>query len=362
MGIPKKIAKVFLPFLLMLMLAVSASAAEVSFSDVASDSPWLESIQYVADHGISVGTGNNCFSPDRLITCRQWAVMICRAFNKQPEVQSTTFGEAEIRIAYAEGWLNMYGVMDPDQGICRGAMYESAFKVFGIPTYSCELYDGGTALAECENCVRIAKLLGICPEAAQSTDMMTRGETAQLIHLLSTREFPVEEPPIMREMLIANPDTLPMNDYLLAIAEVPETVRNKFADLGWKYAVDCKAVARIASELNVQNCIGACSYQDKTIYVSDSKATLHEFGHFCQSVVGRTEAFKAIYDKEAKKALPLLREYSLTNSNEYFADCFQYWIAHAADTSKLEALRSAAPETYAYFEKLSTSGWVNPLY
>lgn len=59
MGIPKKIAKVFLPFLLMLMLAVSASAAEVSFSDVASDSPWLESIQYVADHGISVGTGNN---------------------------------------------------------------------------------------------------------------------------------------------------------------------------------------------------------------------------------------------------------------------------------------------------------------
>lgn len=31
MGIPKKIAKVFLPFLLMLMLAVSASAAEVSF-------------------------------------------------------------------------------------------------------------------------------------------------------------------------------------------------------------------------------------------------------------------------------------------------------------------------------------------
>lgn len=80
----------------------------------------------------------------------------------------------------------------------------------------------------------------------------------------------------------------------------------------------------------------------KTIYVSDSKATLHEFGHFCQSVVGRTEAFKAIYDKEAKKALPLLREYSLTNSNEYFADCFQYWIAHAADANKLEALRSAA--------------------
>lgn len=361
MRIPKTIAKIFLPFLLMLVMAISASAAEVTFSDVAPDSPWLESIQYVADHGISVGTGNNCFSPDRLITCGQWAVMICRAFNKQPEVQSTAFGETEIRIAYAEGWLNMYSMMDPDQVICRSAMYESAFKVFGIPTYSYELYDEGTALTERENCVRIAKLLGICPETAQSTDMMTRGETARLIYLLSTQEFSLEEPPIMREMLIVNPDELPMNDYLLAIVEVPETVRNMFSNLGWKYAVDCKTVARIASELNVKNCVGACSYQDKTIYVSECMATLHEFGHFCQSIVGRTEAFKAIYDKEAKKALPLLREYSLTNSNEYFADCFQYWIAHAADANKLEALRSAAPETYAYFEKLSSNGWVTPL-
>ena len=361
MRIPKTIAKIFLPFLLMLMLAISASAAEVTFSDVAPDSPWIESIQYVADHGISVGTGNNCFSPDRLINCRQWAVMICRAFNKQPEVQSTAFGETEIRIAYAEGWLSMYGMMDPDQAICRGAMYESAFKVFGIPTYSYELYDEGTALTERENCVRIAKLLGICPETAQSTDMMTRGETARLIHLLSTKGFPVEEPPIMREVLIVNPDDLPMNNYLLAIAEVPETVRNMFSNLGWKYAVDCKAVARIASELNVKNCVGACSYQDKTIYVSECMATLHEFGHFYQSVVGHTEEFKAIYDKESNHTLSLLREYSLTSSDEYFADCFQYWIVYEADSSMLDALRSVAPETYAYFEKLSTNGWVIPV-
>lgn len=357
MHIIKKLLKGLLPLMLMFLMAVPAFAAEVTFADVTPDSLWSEGINYVAEEGISVGTGNNCFSPDLAITGRQWAVMVCRALDKQPDPQhATAFGAAEVRLGYDEGWLGLYGMLEPDIRMSRGSMYESAFRAFGVPIYSYELFEDGTTMATRENCMRIAKELGICPEGGASNDIMTRGETAQLVYLLSTKEYQVAEPPIMSEMQIVNVHGLNLNSFLLEIEEVPELIRKKFAELGWRYIVDYDAITRFSEELGL-NCIGVCSYSDKAIFVSDSSATIHEFGHFIHRVVGFPPEFDAIYERESQNTLSLLRDYSLTNSKEYFADCFKYWVENQADDGRMDLLRHAAPETYAYFSRLASNGW-----
>ncbi|MCF2661824.1 anthrax toxin lethal factor-related metalloendopeptidase [Pseudoflavonifractor phocaeensis] len=52
-----------------------------------------------------------------------------------------------------------------------------------------------------------------------------------------------------------------------------------------------------------------------------------------------------------------LRDYAKTNSREYFADCFVYWITYSGNEKRLETFRNAAPETYAYMGELSANNW-----
>ena len=357
MKIQRKLMRTILPLMLMIILTIPAFAADISFTDVSPDSPWIEGIQYAAEEGISIGTGNNCFSPDAPVTGRQWAVMVCRALDKNTEKYTeTTFGEAEVRVGYEENWLGLYGMLEPDTRMSRGSLYESAFRVFGIPIYSFELYSEGKAMATRENCVRIAKELGICDEAGASNDIMTRGETVQLIYLLSTQEYQVTEPPILSELKIENPQGLDLNGYLLEVMKIPASIRTQFSERNWRFIVDCDAVAEFAEQLQM-NCIGVCSYGDKAIFVAESSATDHEFGHFIHRMIGFPAEFEKLYETESKNTLPILREYSLTNSKEYFADFFRYWLENQDNDEKLDQIREAAPGTYAFFSHLATNGW-----
>ena len=68
-----------LTLLLTVLLSVPASAAG-GYSDVPPGSACYEAVTYLAERGITSGTGGNCYSPDDLITVRQWAVMLCRAY------------------------------------------------------------------------------------------------------------------------------------------------------------------------------------------------------------------------------------------------------------------------------------------
>ena len=78
----RKVFPGVLALLLTFTLIVPASAAEYGFSDVPADSPWYESVAYIAERGITIGTGEGRYSPDAPITTRQWAVMLCRAYGK----------------------------------------------------------------------------------------------------------------------------------------------------------------------------------------------------------------------------------------------------------------------------------------
>ena len=117
----RKVFPGVLALLLTFTLIVPASAAEYSFSDVPVDSPWYESVAYIAERGITIGTGEGQYSPDAPITTRQWAVMLCRAYGKTDALAGDcgNFGSACLTEAYRCGWLSMEAVTNPDTQMCR---------------------------------------------------------------------------------------------------------------------------------------------------------------------------------------------------------------------------------------------------
>ena len=55
----------------------------------------------------------------------------------------------------------------------------------------------------------------------------------------------------------------------------------------------------------------------------------------------------------------MLGDYSTTNSKEYFAEFFEYWINWSGHESRMRTLQEVAPDTYSYFLALESGGWTN---
>ena len=155
-------------FLSLQMAELPASAAG-RFSDVPAGSPFYESVTYLAECGITAGTGGHSFSPERPITVREWAALLFRAFDgstlscDSPKERS----ELSIQRCYQNGWLGVSAAISPDGTLCRGELLLSAFHAAGLPVYNASLYGyEETGMSPQENAVRIGKELGLCPEAA----------------------------------------------------------------------------------------------------------------------------------------------------------------------------------------------------
>ena len=113
-------------------------------------------------------------------------------------------------------------------------------------------------------------------------------------------------------------------------------------------------ISELSKQLNM-SCIGATNYSQKTIYLSEAGATLHEFGHFLDWTLGIPAKHEQLYLAEAQNSG--LRDYAKTNAREYFADCFDYWITHGSNSEMMEHLRKNAPQTWVYFEALEKNNW-----
>lgn len=177
------------------------------------------------------------------------------------------------------------------------------------------------------------------------TDGITQGEPVQTTSEL--RELLFEH--VEREQREYT-DSL----YLLALRQVPEPVLATFNATGWTYRIDFDYISELSKQLNM-SCIGATSYGQKTIYISEASATLHEFGHFLDYALGFPAEHERLYLAESQNSS--LRDYAKTNSREFFADCFVYWITYSADKKRMDDFRDAAPQTYAYMKKLATNNW-----
>lgn len=133
--------KGFITVLMMVLISISLStfsrAAFDTFSDVPNDSPFHESIFYLAERGIVCGEGNGRYVPDAPVTVRQWATMLCRALG---DAAPLNYDDDCIRQGYSDGWLEMTAITAPDSDLCRYAIYKSGFAAFGVDLYSLQLY------------------------------------------------------------------------------------------------------------------------------------------------------------------------------------------------------------------------------
>ena len=340
-------------FVLALILPTAASAACTGFDDVPETADCYESVMYLAEHEITQGTGNGCFSPDAPVTTSQWAVMLCRAYGV--ETNGSTWSELSqnaVEQSYRKGWLSETAILTPNTQLCRGALYKSAFAAARIPVYGSVLYEGGVALSDYENCIRIGKKLQICGEEDNANEIVTRRDAAMLLHAILTRAFAVTAP--AAPVTLVNVSGVHVNDFLLELRKVPKPILDIFNAAGWTYCIDFDYMGELSDQLNM-SCIGATNYSRKTIYLSEASATLHEFGHFLDWTLGIPAEHEQLYLAEAQNSG--LRDYAKTNAREYFADCFDYYITHGSSPEMLERLRKNAPQTCAYFEELGKSGW-----
>lgn len=341
---------------LAVILPTAASAACTRFDDVPESADCYESVMYLAEHEITQGTGNGCFSPDAPVTTSQWSVMLCRAYGV--ETNGSTWSELRqnaVEQSYRKGWLNETALSAPNIQLCRGALLKSAFAAAKIPVYDSVLYAGGVSLPDHENCIRIGKELQLCGEANTANEIVTRRDAAMLLHAILTRAFTVTAPEA--PVTLVNAAGVNINDYLLALRQVPEPMLAAFKVAGWTYRIDFDYISELSKQLNM-SCIGATNYRQKTIYVSEASATLHEFGHFLDWTLGFPAEHEQLFRAEAAAAP--LRNYAKTNAREYFADCFAYCIIHGNDSEMMERLRKNAPQTCTYFEELSPFFIKNP--
>lgn len=333
---------------LALILPIAASAACTGFDDVLETADCYESVMYLAECEIVAGTGNDCFSPEQFITVEQWAVMLCRTYGAETIGDSwQDVGRSSVAEAYRQGWLNETALSAPNIQLCRGALLKSAFAAAKIPVYDSVLYAGGVSLPDYENCIRIGKELQLCGEEDDANEIVTRRDAAMLLHAILTRAFNVEAPPA--PVALVNAAGVNINDYLLALRQVPEPVLATFNAAGWTYRIDFDYISDLSKQLNM-SCIGATNYSRKTIYISEASATLHEFGHFLDWMLGFPAEHEQLFRAEAAAAP--LRNYAKTNAREYFADCFAYWVKYAENANAISLLQECAPMTYRYMEDL----------
>ena len=200
--------------------------------------------------------------------------------------------------------------------------------------------------------IRIGKELQLCGEEDDANEIVTRRDAAMLLHAILTRAFTVEAPPA--PVALVNAAGVNINDYLLALRQVPEPMLAAFEVAGWTYRIDFDYISELSKQLNM-SCIGATNYSQKTIYISEASATLHEFGHFLDWQLGFPAKHEQLYLAEAQNSG--LRDYAKTNAREYFADSFDYWITHGSNSEMMEHLRKNAPQTWTCFETLEKNNW-----
>ena len=347
-SIVRRTALAVCTLVLALILPTAAFAACTGFDDVPETADCYESVMYLAKCEIVAGMGNECFSPEQLITVEQWAVMLCRAYGVETIGDSwQDVGRSSVVEAHRQGWLNETALSEPNTQLCRGALLKSAFAAAKILVYDSVLYAGGVSLPDYENCIRIGKELRLCDEADTADEIVTRRDAAVLLHAILTRAFTVEAPPT--PVALVNAAGVNINDYLLALRQVPEPMLAAFKVAGWTYRIDFDYISELSKQLNM-SCIGATSYGQKTIYISEASATLHEFGHFLDWTRGFPAEHEQLFRAEATAAP--LRNYAKTNAREYFADCFAYWVKYAENANAISLLQECAPMTYRYMEDL----------
>lgn len=303
------------------------------FSDVPITSKYYKAAQYCETKKIINGTGNGKFSPNNDIIVEHWCIMLMRA--------SMTATTNPVTDCYRRGWINTITVQMPQSSMCREILYESAFKAFRFETYGLKTMDA-------------AVKIGLCEKKDKPTDIMSRGEAIYTIYKLSTNDVKIDKPQIVKDVNLVNYDGENTDNFIAELNKIPQEIIADFKSAGWSYHIDYAYTSRFNSK-NI-NCSGVTQYSERTIYVAVPQATLHEFGHFLNHRMSKPTIIQELFNREGSKS-KFLSDYSNTNSEEFFAEAFAYYINNKNNSSMIEVMKRYLPYTYAYLTLLEFNGW-----
>ena len=133
---------------------------------------------------------------------------------------------------------------------------------------------------------------------------------------------------------------------------LPEKMRNKLIDNGWKFKVVSHSKLKEVSGVD-RSILGFTEPKDYTVYIDNreaaSKTILHEAYHVLDiscSFSSKSNEFGAIYEEELKafRDIHSTSDYNVNTSTEYYAEAGQVYILNP------EKLKKACPKTYDWLE------------
>ena len=138
---------------------------------------------------------------------------------------------------------------------------------------------------------------------------------------------------------------------------IPAKYIDRFISDGWHFYLTSENIGQTYMN-DSQSYQGLTVYDTKAVYIENrrkavTEAPVHEFGHYISHVTGTVSAltcsdtWRALYESEGVSCADKgLGKYATTNPNEYFAECFYYYILNPA------LLKQAVPNTYEYITQL----------
>ena len=280
---------------------------------------------------------------DLATNTRKLATILCNANGIVYEGSGS--GTKYLNYAFRNGWITSSQRLWSYENINQGMILESILN-------SLDYHVDSTTEA-----ITTATELGVYQEGTDQYTLLDERDTYELVqelYALGNYETDCDS-----DGLIAIIDNIGIGttEYDAELAKVPDEIMQAFSKCGWQIIMDQEYIDNYNAEQN-KNSVGICYYNKKTIYVCKANAVLHEIGHFYQWLLLNPDDFEALYEKEGKQSVSVLREYSTTSSHEYFADYFRFWFRYQDNEEERAKVKSVTPETYAYFEALEAADWL----
>ena len=144
-----------------------------------------------------------------------------------------------------------------------------------------------------------------------------------------------------------------VRDYDVELEKVPKVILQCFMGTGWQIVTDPEVVA--TKEYTNEHWGGYTNYGEKEIVVISDGSLVHEFGHYLSWALNFPRYQSEVYIDEHKEVSKFIGSYAATNSREYFACYFNFWLK--ADDEDKAIAKELGPKTYAYFEELENNDW-----
>ena len=333
------------------------------FSDTGS-SPYKSEIEFLRALGITSGVGNNKFNPNAYITEGDFLVMIARSLgnNNVDRVLSANASYHDKLINLSKVIWSM-GYVDYSYTISNVLSADSAgkmaFSLGDFPIYGDNIYKGSIEKSETAGYDQLVRL-GIISKELEPKQEITRELAAHILYTVMFTGLQVETPEVFSKynIQIERSDfdtTLLLNE----LNKIPDEVKKYFEDGSWKIVIGTSYINHWSYE-NGMIANGLCDYAGSTIYLANLGSLIHEVGHMLNSKLNFPNEIDRLFNAEKNQLSQITGWYCKTNSSEYFAELFEYYIDADASPDrieKLEKLKSVAPESYAYMVKLENNGW-----